>query len=78
MVKNTDNETKILTGDPVEDFSSFLKGKEKPFDTGLELIKRYTKNHTLHQFLFKIKEEPRAKKILLANIKIISLKWLKK
>lgn len=68
----------ILTGNPAEDFSSFLKSKDKPFDIGLELIRRYTKNHTLYKFLEERKDEPKSKKVLLDNIKIISLKWLKK
>lgn len=68
----------ILSGDPAKDFRSFLRSKEKPFDVGVELIRRHTTNTTLVEFLVKHKDEPRSKKILVDNLKIISRKWSKK
>jgi len=68
----------ILSGDPAKDFPAFLRSKEKPFDMGVELIRRHTSNTTLVEFLEKIKDEPRARKILIDNLKIIARKWSKK
>lgn len=75
--KKTTNEL-VLTGNPAEDFSSWLKSKDKPFDIGIQLIRKYTDNKVLPAFLEKEKDNPKAPKILLNNIKIISKKWLKK
>jgi len=80
MVKQTKKNTNelVLTGNPTEDFRSWLKSKEKPFDIGIQLIRKHTKNHVLVNFLEKEKKNPKAPKILFDNIKIISQKWLKK
>ncbi|MFK5856588.1 MAG: hypothetical protein QM503_10685 [Bacteroidota bacterium] len=74
----TKNTNLILSGDPAKDFPAFLKSKEKPFDLGLELIKTHTKNFALYTHLQKNREEKFAKKMLLDNIKVIAIKWLKK
>jgi len=79
MDKETSNKKAlILSGDPAKDFAAFLRSKEKPFDLGVKLIRRHTTNTTLADFLEKIKDEPRARKILIDNLKIIARKWSKK
>jgi len=65
----------ILTGNPREDISSFLKSREKPYQFGLQLIKKYTRNSELIKFLTLRAETPRAKKIMVQNIKVISWKY---
>jgi hypothetical protein len=60
-----------LTGNPVGDLSLFLKSREKDFEFGLKLIKAYTKNHVLYNFLKNHPDPKRAKKKLIDNIKVI-------
>ncbi len=76
--KNKTKETLILSGDAAKDFKAFLSSKEKPFDFGLQLIDRYTRNRTLYDFLQKHREGKFTHKVLVENIKIISRKWLTK
>lgn len=76
--ENSDKKKLILSGDPAKDFPAFLKSKEKPFELGLELIKKHTKNSALYAHLLKNREEKFAQKMLIENIKVISGKWLKK
>jgi hypothetical protein len=66
----------ILTGHPGEDFTSFLKSREKPYDYGLKLIRKYTKNQALYKFLADAGASPASRKIMLTNIKVIARKWL--
>lgn len=68
----------VLTGDPAEDFSSFLKSKAKPYDFGIQLILKYTTNRTLYKYFADRQEDKFTRKKMLFNIKIISNKWLKK
>ena len=76
--KPLENQPLILSGNATKDFSSFLNSKEKPYDFGLELIKTYTKNLILYNFLLSLKENENTRKILIANIKIIAQRWSKK
>lgn len=79
MVTKKEKSTElVLTGNPAEDFSSWLKSKDKPFDIGVDLIRKHTKNRVLPKFLEDNNDKPNAAKMLLDNIKIISQKWLKK
>ena len=68
----------VFTGIPGEDFSSFLKSRSKPWDFGLELIRKYTSNTTLYNFLKSVGESRQTRSMMKENIKIISRKWLNK
>ena len=68
----------VFTGNPREDFSSFLKSREKPYQFGLKLIEKYTRNQALLTHLRLLAETPRAKKKMIRNVIIISMKYFKK
>ena len=65
----------LVTGKPDLDFLSWADSKDKPFDHGLKLLRKYGSNHKLATFCAKVGETDISRRKLLEALILINRRY---